>query len=368
MARGRRVGRGRQGVVAGAQLVRPFHGRPRQHTDGRNSVDPHRRRTDPGTFVTTNGKTIMDEMWVNIGSVNNAARLELKSVSGTSGLGVMQLRFHFEASCRDAASAKRPMWFEGKVHAVGLGTSSGYLGRLAVESSPVTLAKLAATTTFVLVVDIDHRQLQIIEEHRTGAIKFRLEVTGTAMTDGKLERIGVGSIEYEVSQSNWVAILEQMQYRRLLLVELDAPDVSRSAEFVAALDYFRDAEKRYIQQEWRLTVEALRQTLAALVGKKADDEDELADVEAAAKALRKEARNTDVGYALRVEQVRLALKFTCDLGAHPEVAETTKNEANSALLMVGGLLLSWQPVKPRIMPQPSAQEDEPTPAAPAVNA
>ncbi|WP_435212618.1 hypothetical protein [Streptomyces sp. bgisy034] len=284
----------------------------------------------------------MNEMWVNIGKVNNAARLELKEVHGSSGLGVMQLRFHFEASCRNEVAAQRPMWFEGKVHAVGLGTSSGYLSRLAVESSPVTLHSLAATTTFVLVADLDHRQLQIIEEHRTGGMKFRLEVTGTAMRDGTLERIGVGSIEYEVNRSNWAAILEQMQYRRLLLIELDAPDAGRSAKFKEALDYYRAAEKHYLNQEWRLTVEALRQTLAALVGKKADDEDEASDVEAAAKALRKESNKTRVGYSLRAEQVRLALKFMCDLGAHPEVAETTKADAYSALLMTGGLLHGWQ--------------------------
>ncbi|MFF2534477.1 hypothetical protein [Streptomyces cyaneofuscatus] len=284
----------------------------------------------------------MNEIWVHIGTTSNAARLELKSVSGRSGLGVMQLRFQFEASCRHDASAQRPMWFEGKLSALGLGTSSGYLGRLAVESSPVTLHSLAATTTFDLVVDLDHRQLQIIEEHRTGGLNLNIEVTGTAMREGNLERIGVGSIEYEVNQSNWAAVLEQMQYRRLLLVELDAPDANRSAEFAAALDYYRDAERQYVKHEWRLTVEALRQTLAALVGKKADDEDEVADVQAGAIALRRESRKTDQGYPPRAEQVRLALKFMCDLGAHPEVASTEKSNAYSALLMVGGLLHGWQ--------------------------
>lgn len=309
----------------------------------------------------------MKEIWVNMGSVNDAARLELKAVDGTSGLGVMQLRFHFEASCRHEASAQRPMWFEGKVHAVGLGRSSGYLSRLTVESSPVTLHSLAATTTFVLVADLDHKQLQIIEEHRAGEITFRLEVTGTAMTDGHLERIGVGGIEHEVNQSDWAAILEQMQYRRLLLIELDAPDANRPAEFAAALAYYRDAEKQYIKQEWRLTVEALRQTLAALVGKKADEEDEASDVQAAANALRRESKKTDQGYPPRAEQVRRGLKFMCDLGAHPEVTETTKADAYSALLMVGGLLHSWQPVKPRITAPASAEKNEATQAAPAVS-
>lgn len=284
----------------------------------------------------------MNEAWVNIGSANSAVRLDLKKVQGSSGLGVMQLRFQVEASCRDEVAAQKPLWFEGRLYAEGLGSSSGYVRRVAVEDSPVTLRSLAATTAFVLMADIDHRQLQVIEEHRVGGMKFRLQLTGTTMNDGNLERIGVGSIEYELTQSDWAAVLEQMQYRRLLLIELDAPDASRSEEFKVALDFYRDAEKQFLKQEWRLTVEALRQSLAALVGKSADEEDETADVEAAFKTLRREANKTKVGYPPRAEQVRRALKFMCDLGAHPETAETTKAEAYSTLLMAGGLLHEWQ--------------------------
>ncbi|MEV5614441.1 hypothetical protein [Streptomyces bacillaris] len=284
----------------------------------------------------------MNEAWVNIGWANNAVRLDLKRVQGCSGLGVMQLRFHVEASCRDEAAAQKPLWFEGRLFAEGLGSTNGYVRQLAVEDSPVTLHSLAATTNFMLVADVDHRQLQVIEEYRTGGMKFRLQLTGTTMNDGNLERIGVGSIECELTQSDWAAILEQMQYRRLLLIELDAPDANRSYEFKVALDYYRDAERHYLKQEWRLTVEALRQSLAALVGKTADEEDEATDVETAFKALRREAHKTKVGYSPRAEQVRRALKFMCDLGAHPETAETTKVDAYSTLLMAGGLLHEWQ--------------------------
>ncbi|MER5667908.1 hypothetical protein [Streptomyces mirabilis] len=40
-----------------------------------------------------------------------------------------------------------------------------------------------------------------------------------------------------------------MQYRRLLPIELDAPDANRSVEFKLALDFYRDAEKQYLKQE-----------------------------------------------------------------------------------------------------------------------
>ncbi|MEU3105300.1 hypothetical protein [Streptomyces griseoflavus] len=287
-------------------------------------------------------RPIMNEAWINMGWANNAVRLDLKKVQGSSGLGVMQLRFHVEASCRDEVAAQKPLLLEGRLYAEGLGSTSGYVRRLAVEDSPVTLHSLAATTSFVLVADVDHRQLQVIEEHRTGGMKFRLQLTGTTMNDGSLERIGVGSIECELTQNDWAAVLDQMQYRRLLLIELDAPDANRSAEFKVALEFYRDAEKQYLKQEWRLTVEALRQSLAALVGKTADEEDEAADVEAAFKTLRREANKIKVGYPPRAEQVRRALKFMCDLGAHPETAETVKANAYSALLMTGGLLHEWQ--------------------------
>lgn len=308
-----------------------------------NSLDQPMPWPESGTFDSSQVEgIIMNQTWVHIGTVSDAVRLDLDKVQGSSGLGVMQLRFHVEASCRKDEAAQRAMWFEGSLYAQGLGPSSGYIRRLVVAQSPVTVQKVGATSTFTLVADIDHRQLEIIEEYRTSALTFQLQLTGTTMRDGHLERLGVGSFEYEVTQSDWVAMLEQMQYRRLLLIELDVPDASRSAEYGAALSYYRAAEKHYLSQEWRLTVESLRQTLAALVGKKADEEDEGADVVAAAKSLRNEARSTNVGYSPRAEQVRLALKFMSDLGAHPEVAETTKADAYSTLLMVGGLLHGWQ--------------------------
>lgn len=85
-------------------------------------------------------------------------------------------------------------------------------------------------------------------------------------------------------------------------------------------------------------MESLRQSLASLVGKKADDEEQETDIEDAAKALRKEARSAKVGYEPRMELVRQAAKFMCDLGAHPEVAETRRHHAYGALVMTGGLL------------------------------
>jgi hypothetical protein len=78
-----------------------------------------------------------------------------------------------------------------------------------------------------------------------------------------------------------------------------------------------------------------------MVGQKPDDEEQETDVLAAAKDIGKSKNKMTVAYQPRYELARRTLKFLCDLGAHPEVAETRKVHAHSALLMVGGVLLGW---------------------------
>lgn len=85
-------------------------------------------------------------------------------------------------------------------------------------------------------------------------------------------------------------------------------------------------------------MESLRQSLASLVGKKADEEEQETDVAESLKDLRRESRNGQVGNQPRLEHVRQAAKFLCDLGAHPEADETLRRHAYGSLLMVGGLL------------------------------
>lgn len=283
----------------------------------------------------------MSEVSVSIGMISNAARFLVRNVQGASGIGVAQLQFFMEAATRSAEVSDQVLWLDGQLTAHSLGAGSGFVGRVVLESAPLRLLAPGDTQRFTLTVDISYRQLQIIEERRTAGLNLYLYLNGTTMRDGALERIALGSFEYEITQSDWIKILEQMQYRRVLLLELDAPDAVRTPELVAALNFYRDAEKHYLQGQWRNTVESLRQSLAALVGKRADDEDDESAVKAGANALRKESTSAAVGYRKRAEQVRRALKFSCDLGAHPEVADTQKRDASAALLMVGGLLQGW---------------------------
>ena len=50
------------------------------------------------------------------------------------------------------------------------------------------------------------------------------------------------------------------------------------------------------------------------------------------------AHDRGIRYPERMELARRALKFTADLGAHPEICETSRVEASSQLNMTAGLL------------------------------
>jgi hypothetical protein len=132
--------------------------------------------------------------------------------------------------------------------------------------------------------------------------------------------------------------LSRLATARLLLLELEVPNAQTHPDLAEAVEYYAQAQRHYLGGEWRLTVESLRQALAALVGMKADEEEQETDVSESLKALRKESWNGQVGYQPRLEHVRQAAKFLCDLGAHPEADETLRHHAYGALLIVGGLL------------------------------
>jgi hypothetical protein len=283
----------------------------------------------------------MNEVWVNLNG-RNAARMLLKSQGAGRGVGLGRLWFRFDVQTRDELAASQPMWLAGTLQVRNLGASGGYLADLAMDNQPVLLPKLGESRDITFTANLQYAQVQVIEDHRSGPVALAFDFSGHwLLDDGPVPFWGC-QLESEIKQSEWIAILEQIGHRRLMLLEIDAPDVDSSSAPVMALQYFGDAQRQYLGQEWRLTVESLRQCLAALVGKGPDDEDDDSEVRAVLQEVRKSTVTGRIGYAQRREPVRAALKFLCDLGAHPEVAETRKQDAHAAILMVAGLLQGFR--------------------------
>lgn len=276
-------------------------------------------------------------MWITLRG-KQAIRLDLKSVSATSGLGLGQLRFGLEATATDEVADKAPLWLSGSLHATNLGAHGGYLARLNLDHEPIHLSPGRGSRSLNLIADLSYTQLQVIEDNRTTNVQLSLDLSGHVLLDAEPEAFFGSRIERKISQSHWIELIEQMNYRRLMLIEIDVPDSSRTPQASLASNYLRTAQEHFLEHDWRLTVEAVRQCLGALVGESADEEKTEDEVKQALKILRSKSQKERVGYLERYEPIRRALKFHADLGAHPEVAETTKRHAHASLLMAWGLL------------------------------
>lgn len=269
-----------------------------------------------------------------------SVKVVIKNISPYRGVGLTRLLFTFEITTKQQAVVGYALWLTGRVELLNLPTQTRpYLASFLPQPQSLALPLLGIDHTLQLTVEITERQLQLIEEGRTGGVQLYICLSGyVVQQDGQHVTISEVQFPHDIGQSDWLTMLGQAGYRRRLLLELDPPDPQAEPELAQAIDYFLHAQNRYLEGEWRLAVESLRQSLAALVGKKPDDEDREEDVQASIKALRGKAHSVVVAYEPRLELVRQAAKFMCDLGAHPEAAEARREHAYAALMIVGGLL------------------------------
>lgn len=271
-------------------------------------------------------------------------RVVMKQIFAFGGIGVTRLMFTFELSNKDRSSTGYPLWLGGRVEVQARGGNHPYVGPLQpATAQPINVGPYGQETTAQLTLDITNQQFWLIDDARVGgAVQMYLTLIGHAVVDGQHVAVTEQQqLNHQISQSDWLDLVRTAGLRRVLLLELETPDPQAHPELAQALDYYAKARSRYSDGDWRGTVESIRQSLAALVGKKAEEEDQDSDITEAINAAHKQSRNGNVGYAPRQELVRRAAKFMADLGAHPEVAETQKPDAYAALMIAGGLLYAY---------------------------
>jgi len=262
----------------------------------------------------------------------------LKDITVRPGLGLTRLIFTFELATRQQDLAGCPARLGGRVELETTNARRLHIASFDQQHQPLTLPALGVDHSLQLALEVSERQLQLIEDIRLGGVTLSISIAGYVTRNGENVAVTQAEIRHDIGHSHWLTMLERAGYQRRILIELQAPDPQAHPSLAAAIDYYRQAHRRFGEGEWRLTVESLRQALASVVGKTADEEDDESDIKGSLKALRNESQANRVGYERRAELVRQAAKFMCDLGAHPEVAETRKKDAYAALVMAGGLL------------------------------
>lgn len=59
-------------------------------------------------------------------------------------------------------------------------------------------------------------------------------ISGHAIQEGQYVPAGESQISHEISQSDWITLLEQAGYRRLLLLELEVPNAQTHPDLAEA--------------------------------------------------------------------------------------------------------------------------------------
>ena len=254
---------------------------------------------------------------------------------GQSGVGVQQFSIPISVRPTDDAAHGKSFSFDGQVNVSGLNGVGGYLARI-TRTQPQALRSNSKIQT-ALQFELSVVQVNEIESHRATGFNFNINI-GVYADNGEFGSTQV--LDYQVSREKWIQILEQINFRKTLLLELAIPSGSANPAMTKAVNFFGDAQRRFLEGENRQSVECLRQSLAAIVGADPANEGN-DDIEADMKS----ARTSQVHYEERFELVRRALKLLTDLAAHPDVDETRPREARAAITMTAGIL-QWHLVQP----------------------
>lgn len=267
---------------------------------------------------------------------NVQVRVQVDSIAAAAGLGKHRLFVQSALSPLNEVSDGVTLSVSGEAIAENLGGGSGYLGQL-VPTAPVTLRR-DGSFQVSLVVELSDDQIRKIEEHRNqgdGSFSLRLglRLEGTDREGKYLSNSGSLS-NVRVSREDWLNLLQQVRYRRVIIAELEVPEAAAHPGLAKALDFYQQAQSRYSAGDYRGTAESIRQTLAALVGEPPETELSLDEMTTEIRSANKQRG----GYTDRMELTRKVLKFTADLGAHPETDVTERAEALAQLHMAAGLI------------------------------
>jgi hypothetical protein len=280
------------------------------------------------------------EGWIRV-DAHAAWQVEISTIRASRGIGLARVAVDLSVRTLNETLVGQPMWLSGALHIHSVGLPTTYLCDLTAAPQPTAVPHLAQAARLALEGNLSLRQLKIVEAARAGKVEFEVELRGHALAGQGFVPFGVVRIDHTVEQSAWVDYLAAWGYRNVLLLEIDRPSSPRTRELARATDYLTEAQDQLLQHKPRSAVEALRQSLVALIGQDAPTDTSQEEVEAALRDARKAASDKTspaVGYHRRLGLVPLALKFTTDLAAHPEEADTTHADAEALFLMTAGLI------------------------------
>lgn len=281
------------------------------------------------------------ESYLNAGGSNAGLRISHGDVSLVAGIGRHRLRISDTVSAANERADQLVIAFTGDLIIPSLGIASGYVGSII----PTIPQRITRDGSFPITFDIEvaDDQIRRIEDRRPvnsdGGLDLVLNLRFETIDAQNVISHGSGQLQpHKFVRDAWLEGLREVGFRHVQVIELEVIDSSANPALARAIEFFKQAQTRYFNGEYREVAESLRQSLGAIVGRSGDEESDPEQLGRDLGDLQREAHNSKIGYLPRIEHVRRALKFTADLGAHPEAGETNRFDALAQMHMTAGLI------------------------------
>jgi len=273
----------------------------------------------------------MADFQINANSGRQWASGNVKQVQGQRGLGFYRLIFivmlNLETS--DSVMGDRLTSMVAEVNAGGRA-----VGRANPTPSqlPIMPANYAQERQVNLELELDRARLEAIENVRNGAdLTFNITLYSTLADQTGQPRQTTAQAAYTANQSTWIAVLAQMEYQKVMLLELPVPDAQQSPELAAAAATLAQAQQAMSRGDYRQAVGLCRDIMDQ-VNQALSDDDNLEEFA----NLRQKSK------ADRVRLLRRALRVFTHPAHHPNDAEKqfdwNRIDAASTISIVAALL------------------------------
>ncbi|MBT9156237.1 MAG: hypothetical protein DDT37_01222 [Firmicutes bacterium] len=195
------------------------------------------------------------------------ANLEWKTLRGEPGLGFHRLTAQVEASVVPNEHIKDTVIitnFRGDLRVCGKN-----LGCLRSRDAETILSTSAYTyqKTITLVVELDTSRIEAIEKIRTEEVlDFEITLHGIAFAKCDVKHIQPVQVSllHRTNQSEWLEILNQLNYQQTILLEIPVPRDNTDPSLSEAVRYFRCAQEHLLHRNFESAVAECRKVIESL--------------------------------------------------------------------------------------------------------
>ncbi len=228
-----------------------------------------------GQFRTACGaysRASMADFQVQSNSGRYWATGNVKQVQGQRGLGFYRLIFLtvLNVESGDSAVGERLSTMSTDVAAAGrtLGRANAQPHQL-----PIAPANYAQERQVNFELDLDRARLEAIESVRNGGdITFNITFFPTLADQSGQLRQTTAQAAFVANQSTWAGVLEQMDYQKVMLLELPVPDGVQFPELAAAARSLAQAQQAMARGDYREAVGLCRDVLEEVMLALKDDD------------------------------------------------------------------------------------------------